>query len=65
MSEIRVDTKVFKGKPVLEIVEFESEFSDKFVRLSFGLKKAKLIIANIEKIKEFIKVYDRESEILP
>ena len=62
MSETRVEEKSFRGKPVLEIVEWESDFSDKYIRVCFGLRKACLIMNHLKEIKEFIKEHTRKEE---
>lgn len=45
----------YKGNPMIIIKNSEE---DKFP-FQFGLKKAKLIVENIEAIKEFVKKYDK------
>jgi hypothetical protein len=45
----------FKGKPVIHIKRNED---DRF-GISMGLMKAKLVVENIEAIKEFIKENDK------
>lgn len=45
----------YKGNPMIVIKNSEE---DKFP-FQFGLKKAKLIIENIEAIKEFVKKFDK------
>lgn len=45
----------YKGKPMLVIKNTEE---DKFP-FQFGLKKAKLILENIESIKKFVEKYDK------
>lgn len=45
----------FKGNPMLVIKNSEE---DKFP-FQFGLKKAKLILENIESIKKFVEKYDK------
>ncbi len=47
----------FKGFPVLKI-ESEEDVNGYIVKLTFGLTKAKLILENIEAIKDFVKNYD-------
>ena len=43
----------FKGNKTITLIEEGSEMSEKYP-FSFGLKKAKLILANIEDIKKFV-----------
>ncbi len=45
----------YKGNPMIVIKNSEE---DKFP-FQFGLKKAKLIVENIEAIKEFVNKYDK------
>ncbi len=47
----------YKGNPMLVIKNSEE---DKFP-FSFGLKKAKLILEQIENIKKFVEKYDKKS----
>lgn len=46
----------YHKKPILQI--YESEES-KYRPFSFGLRKAKLILAHIEAIKEFVEKYEK------
>jgi len=50
-----VSESEFKGNPMLVIKNSEE---DKFP-FQFGLKKAKLILENIESIKKFVEKYDK------
>jgi hypothetical protein len=50
-----VSESEFKGKPMLVIKSAEE---DKFP-FQFGLKKAKLILENIESIKKFVEKNDK------
>lgn len=50
-----VEESEFKGNPMLVIKIMED---DKYP-FQFGVKKAKLIVENIEKIKEFADKYDK------
>lgn len=50
-----VSESEFKGNPMLVIKNSED---DKFP-FQFGIKKAKLILENIENIKEFVKKHDK------
>ena len=43
----------YKGNKIITLVEKGSEMSDRYP-FSFGLKKAKLILENIEDIKKFV-----------
>ncbi len=54
-----VSESEFKGKPMLVIKNNEE---DKFP-FQFGLKKAKLILENIESIKQFVEKYDKEKQV--
>lgn len=53
-----VSESEFKGKPMLVIKTTEE---DKFP-FQFGLKKAKLVLENIESIKQFVEKYDKEKQ---
>lgn len=46
----------YKGRPMLVLKRDED---DKFP-FSFGLKKAKLVVENIEEIKKFVEKHDKE-----
>ena len=48
---------IFKNNPVLTLKNFEE---DKFP-FSFGLKKAKLLLAHLPDIKSFVQKYSTES----
>lgn len=50
-----VSESEFKGNPMIVIKNSEE---DKFP-FQFGLKKAKLIIENIEEIKKFVEKHDK------
>ncbi len=50
-----VSESEFKGNPMI-VIKIDEE--DKFP-FQFGMKKAKLIIENIEEIKKFIEKYDK------
>ena len=50
-----VSESEFKGNPMLVIKNSEE---DKFP-FQFGLKKAKLVLENIESIKKFVEKYDK------
>jgi hypothetical protein len=50
-----VSESEYKGNPMLVIKNSEE---DKFP-FQFGLKKAKLILENIENIKQFVQKYDK------
>lgn len=52
-----VSESEFKGNPMLVIKNSEE---DKFP-FQFGLKKAKLVLENIESIKKFVEKYDKPS----
>lgn len=49
MSDYKVETGEFKGNKTISIMK-----DDKRV-VSFGIKKAQAILANVEEIKKFIK----------
>ncbi|MFH1258461.1 MAG: hypothetical protein ABII74_01370 [Elusimicrobiota bacterium] len=49
----------YKGNPMLVIKNTEE---DKFP-FQFGLKKAKMILENIENIKQFVEKYDKEKKV--
>lgn len=51
-----VSESEYKGNPMLVI---KSSDEDKFP-FQFGLKKAKLILENIEGIRKFVEKYDKE-----
>lgn len=53
-----VEVTKFKGLPILCIKANEE---DKYP-FSFGLKKAKLILENIDKIKKFVEAYEKKEE---
>lgn len=44
----------YKGHKTISLLEGGVEISDKYPPFSFGVKKAKLIIENIEEIKKFV-----------
>ncbi len=44
----------FKGHKTISLYEGEAEATDKFPPFSFGVKKAELILKNIEDIKKFV-----------
>lgn len=44
----------FKGHKTITLLEEGKEVSDKYPPFSFGLKKAKLILDNLEDIKKFV-----------
>jgi len=44
----------FKGHKTISLYEGEVETSDKFPPFSFGVKKAELILKNIEDIRKFV-----------
>lgn len=50
-----VSESEYKGNPMLVLKNAED---DKFP-FQFGLKKAKLILENIESIKQFVEKYDK------
>lgn len=50
-----VSESEYKGNPMIVIKNSEE---DKFP-FQFGLKKAKLVIENIEEIKKFVEKYDK------
>jgi len=52
-----VSESEFKGNPMLVIKNSEE---DRFP-FQFGLRKAKLILENIERIKKFVEKYDKKS----
>lgn len=52
-----VEESEFKGNPMLVLKTAED---DKFP-FQFGLKKAKLILENIEEIKKFVEKHDKQS----
>jgi len=52
-----VSESEYKGNPMIVIKTSEE---DKYP-FQFGLKKAKLILENIDAIKEFVKKYDKEA----
>lgn len=49
-----VRTAEYKGSPTLSISEIDSSGNEKPYPFSFGKKKAKLILDNLEHIKKFI-----------
>lgn len=49
-----VEESEFKGNPMI-VIKFDEE--DKFP-FQFGLKKAKLVLENIEEIKKFVEKHD-------
>lgn len=51
-----VEESEFKGNPML-VIKLDEE--DKFP-FQFGLKKAKLVVENIEEIKKFIEKHDKQ-----
>jgi len=53
---MKVERKNFKGNPILSIVDDSNEQFQ--TKISFGLKKAKMILENIDEIKKFIKDND-------
>jgi len=53
MSEFSSTTSVFKGNPVIGIVNGEKRV------ISFGVKKAKAILSQIEEIKKFVEENDK------
>lgn len=50
-----VEESEFKGNPMIVL---KNDEEDKFP-FQFGLKKAKLIIENIEEIKKFVEKHDK------
>jgi len=44
----------FKGHKTISLFEEGVEISDKYPPFSFGVKKAELILKNIEDIKKFV-----------
>lgn len=50
-----VEESEFKGNPMIVL---KNDEEDKFP-FQFGLKKAKLILENIQAIEEFVKKYDK------
>lgn len=55
-SEYNSNTSEFKGSPVIGITTVDG---DKRV-ISFGLKKAKAILSQVEAIKAFVEANDKE-----
>ncbi|MDD3773984.1 MAG: hypothetical protein PHW50_01735 [Patescibacteria group bacterium] len=51
-----VEESEFKGNKMIVIKNSE----DDQYPFSFGLKKAKLVLENIEEIKKFVEKYDKE-----
>ena len=47
-------TGEYKGHKTISLLEEGVEESDKYPPFSFGVKKAKLILENIEDIKKFV-----------
>ncbi|HIH38775.1 hypothetical protein J4460_03285 [Candidatus Woesearchaeota archaeon] len=47
-------TGEYKGHKTISLLEEGVEVSDKYPPFSFGVKKAKLILENIEDIKKFV-----------
>jgi hypothetical protein len=54
---MKIETKMFKGKPV---IGFYANPDRDFPTLSFGLGKAKIILENIDVIREFVKANDQK-----
>lgn len=48
----------FKGFPILKM-ETEPDYNGYSVKLTFGLTKAKMILANLDAIRDFVEKYDR------
>lgn len=48
----------FKGNPMIVL---KNDETDKFP-FQFGVKKAKLIVENIEEIKKFVEKHDKEKK---
>jgi len=46
----------FQGKPFMTLVEEQGRYK---TELNFGIKKAKMILAAIDHIKEFVAKYDK------
>ncbi len=44
----------YKGHKTISLIEEGREVSDKYPPFSFGVKKAKLILDNLEDIKKFV-----------
>ena len=57
MSDYNSETTVFKGNPVIGITSGEKRV------ITFGVKKAKAILSQIEAIKEFIEANDTEKKV--
>jgi len=50
-----VEESEFKGNPVIVI---KNDEEDKYP-FQFGVKKAKLVLENIEEVKKFVEKYDK------
>jgi len=44
----------YKGHKTISLLEEGAQVSDKYPPFSFGIKKAKLILENIQDIKKFV-----------
>lgn len=54
MSKIVIEESEFKGQPVITIWETDDEGKKKqFPVISFGKKKAKILVDNIKEIQDF------------
>lgn len=64
MPQTKVTKDTYKGKNILVInrVDDSGETLDKYPVISFGLRKAKAIIENVDEIKKFI---EEENENAP
>jgi hypothetical protein len=59
-EDIEITYQDFNGKPTMSLVtDSESKFP---TRLSFGVKKAKMIIAKFNEIKAFVEKNDSKEE---
>lgn len=61
--ETRIDMSEYKGQNIMSIVD--SKETTYPTRVSFGIKKAQMILANIEAIKAFIQANTVQSNAGP
>jgi len=58
-GKILIEVKEWRKKPVLYITQYLNE--DKSIRIAFGIRKAKIILAVTKAIKNFVRMYKNEN----
>lgn len=56
--ETRIDMSEYKGQPIMSIVD--SRETTYPTRIGFGVKKAKMLLANLNAIKAFVEANDKK-----